>query len=151
MVWAAWFRADGVVVMTTGKVIRYDVYRGYGFATPAHGGEDVFIHVNDFEFDSGRVDIGTLVEFNVEQSDRGPKASHIRLIEEPVSTPAPEVLSAGPAPVDDTLCDVLRAKEFRTEVTEALLSAAPSLTSEQILSIRQNLVKLAHSHSWIES
>jgi cold shock CspA family protein len=149
--------------MTTGKVVRYDEFRGYGFASPVYGGEDVFIHVNDFEFDSGSVNVGTLVEFNIEQSERGPKASHIRLVEHPIHTPAPAqpprpvAIAPVPAPAaaapshEDTFCDALSAKEFRTEVTEVLLDAAPPLTGEQILNLRESLVKFANSHNWIEA
>jgi cold shock protein len=149
----AWIRLVEVAVMTTGKVVRYDAFLGYGFVSPAHGGEDVFIHVNDFEFDSSRIGVGTLVEFTAEQSDRGPKASHIRLIEQPLQTPiatqAQHTLET--ASTEDALCDVLSAQEFRTEVTEVLLTAAPLLNSEQILNIRESLMNLANSHDWIEA
>ncbi|HET6501955.1 MAG TPA: cold shock domain-containing protein [Amycolatopsis sp.] len=153
----AWIRLDEVAVMTTGKVVRYDEFRGYGFASPVHGGEDVFIHVNDFEFDSNRISVGTLVEFTTAQSDRGPKASHIRLIERPLQTPVaaqaqpvPETASTDDA-LCDVLCDVLSAQEFRAEVTEVLLTATPPLNSEQILNIRESLMNLANSHDWIEA
>ena len=66
--------------MVTGKVVRFDEVRGYGFVAPEVGGEDVFIHVNDLTFDKRLVAPGVVVEFDLEESDRGPKASHVRIV-----------------------------------------------------------------------
>ncbi|HEY8986474.1 MAG TPA: cold-shock protein, partial [Streptomyces sp.] len=41
-------------------------------------------------------------------------------------------------------------EEFTREVTEALLSSAPSLTGEQILQVRQGLAQFAKHHGWVE-
>ncbi|MYS46117.1 cold shock domain-containing protein, partial [Streptomyces sp. SID5998] len=65
--------------MVTGKVVRFDSARGYGFIAPDHGGEDVFLHVNDMLIPESYVRSGVVVEFEIEEGDRGPKASSVRL------------------------------------------------------------------------
>jgi CspA family cold shock protein len=127
--------------MVNGKVVRFDEVRGYGFVAPEGGGEDVFIHVNDLAFDKRLLTQGTVVEFTVEEGDRGPKASHVRMA-------GPSVES--PRGLDSDLCDVLSTKKFITEVTETLLMAAPTMSAQQILQARQGLVVRAREHGWVE-
>jgi cold shock CspA family protein len=137
--------------MVTGKVVRFDELKGYGFVAPDAGGEDVFIHVNDLEFDKRLLGPGMQVTFDVEEGDRGLKASHVQLQEGGERRYAgPARSSSGDSPHED-LCDVLSTKEFIEEITEALLQAAPAATSEQILQIRQRLVQIAHAHGWVDS
>ncbi|MGW1681345.1 cold-shock protein [Saccharopolyspora sp. NPDC002376] len=133
--------------MVTGKVVRFDEVRGYGFVAPEVGGEDVFIHVNDLTFDKRLVAPGVVVEFDLEESDRGPKASNVRIVRQ-ASVRAGE----GGAPVpDEELFDVLSAKEFHELITESLLSASPTMTAEQILQVRQKLTQVAVRHGWVEA
>lgn len=140
--------------MATGKVVRFDEFRGYGFVAPDVGGEDVFIHVNDLDFDKRLIGPGTLVEFDVEEGDRGPKASRVRILGHPTSPPAAAATVTNVSSrmaTDNGLCDVLSKKEFFDEVTETLLNASPTVTAEQILRIREGLVRFADSHGWIET
>lgn len=134
--------------MVTGKVVRFDEFRGYGFVAPDTGGEDVFLHVNDLQFDKRLLGQGALVEFDVEEGDRGLKASRVRMINRPGTTVLPR---SEPRTADDELCDVLSVKEFLEEVTETLLEAAPTITGDQIVHIRQRMAQLAHTHGWVES
>ncbi len=148
--------------MVAGRVVRFDGARGYGFIAPDHGGEDVFLHVNDLRIPESYVRSGLAVEFEIEDGDRGLKASSVRLALNPDGTPmtAPAVAApalATPAPAvgrpfdgDDSLCDVLTVEEFSREVTEVLLIAAPSLTGTQILQIRQGLAQFGKDHGWAE-
>ncbi|MFI6284681.1 cold-shock protein [Streptomyces sp. NPDC051018] len=141
--------------MVAGRVVRFDSARGYGFIAPEHEGEDVFLHVNDLRFPEQYVRTGLAVEFEIEEGDRGLKASSVRLPEGADGGPlAPSAVSlagpAGTADGDDSLCDVLSAREYVQEVTEVLLSAAPSLTGEQILQIRTGLLQFSKSHGWTE-
>ncbi|WP_221903387.1 MULTISPECIES: cold shock domain-containing protein [Streptomyces] len=139
--------------VVTGKIIRFDEFRGYGFVAPDTGGEDVFVHVNDVQADKRLIVPGAFVEFSVEEGERGLKASHVRLLDRASARPA-EVPAEGyvPGPSgDDGDCDVLSAKEFTDEVTELLLGAAPTMTAEQILLVRQRLVRLAVNHGWVEA
>jgi cold shock protein len=140
------------LIVVTGKVVRFDVVRGYGFVSPTHGGDDVFLHVNDLAVDKSLIRPGVMVEFEIEDGDRGLKAADVRLVEgaaAPVGfTPAQSFARVG---VEDGLCDVLSVKEFTEEVTETLLTTAPGLTAEQILRIRERLTKLASNHGWVEA
>jgi cold shock protein len=140
-------------VMTKGKIIRFDEIRGYGFIAPDGGGEDVFMHVNDLEFDKRLAGQGVLVEFLSEEGDRGLKASKVRLLARSSERIEPFVArEVQPnSPDDDSLCDVLSVKEFLEEVTECLLEAAPGVTAEQIVQIRQRMAQMAHSHGWVDT
>lgn len=132
----------------TGKVVRFDEFRGYGFVTPDTGGEDVFIHVNDLDFDKALLGPGARVEFDVEEGERGLKASHVQLLEQAVRGPMP-VLGGGRQRGEDEPSDALSEREYLEEVTEILLRAAPAATAEQILNIRQHLVRSARHHGWV--
>ncbi|MEU2436791.1 cold-shock protein [Streptomyces rubradiris] len=140
--------------MVAGRVVRFDSSRGYGFVAPEGGGEDVFLHVNDLLIPEEYVRPGLVVEFDVENGERGPKASGIRLAEgvEP-GVPRRPGAASRPVVLDESgqpMCDVLSAAEYRREVTELLLNASPLLTAEQILGIRAALVKFGESHGWVE-
>nr|WSY57466.1 cold shock domain-containing protein [Streptomyces sp. NBC_00886] len=132
--------------MVAGRVVRFDSSRGYGFIAPEHGGEDVFLHVNDLLFPEPSLHSGLMVEFEIENGDRGLKAAGVRLArDQGEGSPTPRA-----ADEDDSLCDVLGAQEFAREVTEILLAEAPSLTGEQILQIRGGLAQFAKNHGWTE-
>ncbi|ANP49905.1 cold shock CspA family protein [Streptomyces griseochromogenes] len=149
--------------MAVGRVIRFDGMRGYGFIAPEQGGEDVFLHVNDLLIPEATVRSGLTVEFEVEDGDRGLKASSVRLAETQspsvqavvpgLRTPAPSVGTAGEsssAEGQETMCDVLGSAEYTREVTELLLTSVPELTGQQILAMRKHLVLFGKRHGWVE-
>ncbi|WP_066935580.1 cold-shock protein [Streptomyces sp. NBRC 110611] len=150
--------------MTVGRVIRFDGMRGYGFIAPDHGGDDVFLHVNDLLIPESSVRSGLAVEFEIEDGDRGLKASGVRFAQEaegssvrsaaagprkPVGSVAPSV---DPQFVDgqEPMCDVLSPAEYTREVTELLLTSVPELTGQQILAVRKHFALLGRRHGWIE-
>lgn len=146
--------------MAVGRVIRFDGMRGYGFIAPERGGEDVFLHVNDLLIPEASVRSGLAVEFEVEEGERGLKASGVRLAPDAVSVPT-RMASSGRAPVapvvDDsgldgleTMCDVLSLSEYTGEVTELLLAAVPELTGRQIVAVRERFVQFGKRHGWVE-
>ncbi|NUT51961.1 MAG: cold shock domain-containing protein [Saccharothrix sp.] len=133
-------------MVVKGKVVRFDEVRGYGFVSPDEGGEDVFIHVNDIDFDKRLMAPGALVEFLVEMGERGPKASRVSLVRE-----APARAGGGYEPNgNDVFCEVVSTKRYLQEVTETLLASAPGMTGEQIVNVRQSLVGMARKYNWIE-
>jgi CspA family cold shock protein len=145
--------------MAAGRVIRFDGMRGYGFIAPEHGGEDVFLHVNDLLIPEAAVRAGLMVEFEIEDGDRGLKASKVRLAhdaESPsgqvafVAAPRPPAAGASFAEGQEPMCDVLSSAEYMREVTELLLTAAPELTGHQIQTVRKQFARLAKRHGWVE-
>jgi CspA family cold shock protein len=138
----------GGCAVVAGRVVRFDGVRGYGFIAPDHGGEDVFLHVNDLLIPESAVRPGIAVEFEIEDGGRGLKASSVRLAQgEAVSSPVADARSADG---DEPMCDLLSVAEYTRDMTELLLRAAPSLTGEQILRIRGEMLKFAKSHGWTE-
>jgi CspA family cold shock protein len=75
--------------MLTGKVIRFDEMRGYGFIAPDGGGEDVFVHANVLGDDKYVFGPGLRVEFEATDGDRGPKAYSVHLLPDRGPAPAP--------------------------------------------------------------
>jgi cold shock CspA family protein len=140
------------VAVVAGRVLRFDGVRGYGFIAPAHGGEDVFLHVNDLMIPESRLRPGLQVEFDIEEGDRGLKASSVRLAEGAARKHVDLAPTGATDPGTDgePLCDVLSHEDFSREITELLLSAAPSLTGEQILLIRRRVEDFGRAHGWVE-
>ena len=59
-----------------GTVKFFAEQKGFGFITPDDGGKDVFVHTSGIT-DGSRLDEGDKVVFDVEESDRGPKAVNV--------------------------------------------------------------------------
>nr|WP_303714333.1 cold shock domain-containing protein [Kutzneria buriramensis]WKX14155.1 cold shock domain-containing protein [Kutzneria buriramensis] len=145
----------------TGKILRFDDVRGYGFIVPHEGAEDVFMHANDLLEEKYLYQAGCEVEFFLEEGDKGPKASEVRLVRR--SSPPTPVRAAPPAETSrpqspgpaeeaggDGLCDVLQSAELRAELTEVLVDTDGSLTADQIKRIRARVLDLAKQHGWVE-
>ncbi|TMR02970.1 cold shock domain-containing protein [Actinomadura soli] len=140
--------------MRSGRILRFDEVRGYGFIVPDGGGEDVFVHANELLDDKAAFSPGTAVEFEVTEGERGLKAFAVRAVSSPSNGSASAVDrapagDAGDSP-DDMLCDVLSRKELSREIVDVLLAEAPDLTGAQIVKIRGSIVEIAHKHGWID-
>jgi cold shock protein len=118
-----------VVVVATGRVLRFDDVRGFGFIAPDSGSEDVFVHANDLSEDKSVFKPGTTVEFEIEEGDRGLKAVDVRRTGR----------SGGRGG------SVGAASGFASELTEALLVEVPELTGAQIVRIRQTVADVARA------
>ena len=83
-----------------GTLVKWDDARGFGFVRPIEGGADVFVHITSFPFGTGRPDVGEQVSFEIEESDKGPRAAQVislRTIKsEPVDMPVVPGRTAGP-------------------------------------------------------
>jgi cold shock CspA family protein len=151
--------------MATGRVIRFDETKGYGFIAPSDGGEDVFVHANELIDRGLRISAGTRVGFRVLEGDRGLKAYDVEVIEEdqpPVSaqatndplmpngTHSAEPALRGRAAAEDELCEVFPEAEFVQQITDLLLVAAPQLTGATIVELRRHLLQFARKNGWVE-
>lgn len=141
-----------VVSVPVGRILRFDEGRGYGFIAPSGGGEDVFVHANDFGSRRHLVHPGMRVEYEVESGDRGLKVAQIRILDEgPAAANGTRTKQPVAMDDDDGLCDVLAPREYTTEVTEVLIQHVQSLSGAQIAQVREQMVSLARSHGWVES
>ena len=68
-------RGVSLVAMATGKVDFFNDTGGYGFIETEDSDEDVFFHMEDV----GGPDLeeGQEVEFDIEEADKGPRASNV--------------------------------------------------------------------------
>jgi CspA family cold shock protein len=67
--------------MARGKVKWFNDAKGFGFITNDDGSGDVFVHYSSIVADKTRhktLKDGDAVEFEVEQSDKGPKAVNVK-------------------------------------------------------------------------
>ena len=61
-----------------GTVKWFNEKKGYGFITPENGESDVFVHFTDVTGSGFKtLNEGEQVEFEIAQSDRGPKAVNV--------------------------------------------------------------------------
>lgn len=120
--------------VATGRVLRFDDVRGFGFIAPDSGSEDVFVHANDLSEDKSVFKPGTTVEFQIEEGDRGLKAVDVRRTGR--SGGRGSGGSGGGGGV---------VSGFGAELTEALLVEVPDLTGAQIVRIRETVADLARS------
>ena len=63
--------------MPTGTVKWFNQEKGFGFITPEDTGRDVFVHQSEVE-GGGALSDGAKVEFESEESDKGPRAVNVR-------------------------------------------------------------------------
>ncbi|MFO7792854.1 MAG: cold shock domain-containing protein [Candidatus Saliniplasma sp.] len=62
-----------------GEVKFYNTMKNFGFIKPDEGDEDLFVHRSDI--DDNYLNEGDMVEFETEQSDRGPRAINVKKID----------------------------------------------------------------------
>lgn len=63
---------------TTGVVKFFHTEKGYGFIAPEDGQRDVFVHYSAIQSTGFRnLNEGDRVEFDIESSDKGPRAANV--------------------------------------------------------------------------
>lgn len=171
--------------MAVGKLVKFDEARGFGFIAPVGGKEDVFLHVNDLMIPESLMRPGAMLEFDIDEGERGLKAFNVSLLDNDasvqerartVTAPIARVAAARPAvpaaaepavPVagnppataetrgaedqgdGDEFCDLLTPAELSNQITEMLLVTTPSLSADQVLTLRGQLTDFAKNHGWL--
>lgn len=65
----------------TGKIKWFNDAKGFGFVTPDDGSKDVFVHFSAIQGDGFKsLAEGDRIEFDVQQSEKGPKAANVRKV-----------------------------------------------------------------------
>jgi cold shock protein len=65
--------------MPQGTVKWFNADKGYGFITPAEGGEDLFVHFSAIQSEGYKsLEDGQQVSFEVGQGQKGPQATDVR-------------------------------------------------------------------------
>jgi CspA family cold shock protein len=130
--------------MVTGRIVQFNQTRGYGFIAPDGGGDDVFLHSEELKAYGHAVRIGTRVQFEVLDGQRGLKAFDVTVLDPPKREPS------APDAGDDELSEVITAVEYAREITDALIAFCPNVTAAQIVEIRQRLTASARRRGWLE-
>jgi CspA family cold shock protein len=65
----------------TGKIKWFNDAKGFGFVTPDDGSKDVFVHFSSIQGEGFKsLAEGDKIEFEVQESDKGPKAANVRKV-----------------------------------------------------------------------
>ncbi len=61
-----------------GTIKFFNATKGFGFITPTDGSKDIFVHQSEAP---GPLNEGDKVEFDVGESEKGPRATNVRQVE----------------------------------------------------------------------
>jgi CspA family cold shock protein len=65
----------------TGVVKSFNATKGYGFIVNDGDGKSVFVHYSAIVADGyKKLDAGDKVEYDVEESERGPRATNVKIV-----------------------------------------------------------------------
>lgn len=81
--------------MPTGRVKLFDAERKYGFVVPDGALDDVYVRASEVE--SGSLNPGDVIEFEVVEGDDGAEATNVRVVHPaPEGNPVGRVMNAPP-------------------------------------------------------
>ncbi len=81
--------------MASGRVKWFDSKKGFGFIEAAELDKDVFVHHSGIAGDGYRhLKEGDAVDFEIEETDKGPQAVNVRLTEDSAQSDSAQVDSA---------------------------------------------------------
>lgn len=63
--------------MSDGKVKWFNERKGFGFISSESGGPDVFVHASELGGETRTLQEGDLVEYELVQGEKGPKAANV--------------------------------------------------------------------------
>ncbi len=63
-----------------GTVKWFNGIKRFGFIAPSDGSKDVFVHQSEIQ-GFGSLEAGDRVEFEIEEGDKGPKATNVKVME----------------------------------------------------------------------
>ncbi|MEU0156545.1 cold-shock protein [Micromonospora fulviviridis] len=138
--------------MRTGRIIRFNAERGFGFIAPDDGGEDIFLHAQQLGPDRDTISAGTPVQFEGVKGQRGYRAHAVTVL-------APQASEGPAAPIaetrpetdnDEDLLEVISAAQYANEITDAIIRSCPDVTAAQIVAARQRLVSAAGRRGWLD-
>jgi CspA family cold shock protein len=125
--------------MLTGKVVRFDEVRGYGFIAPDGGGEDVFVHANVLGDEKYVFAPGLRVGFEVTDGDRGPKAYAVHLLSDRspglAGAPAPAPVMPPDVPVPPLAPAAPPVSSPTAEHVRGGLSSSPDTGDEELCDV----------------
>ena len=137
--------------MLTGRVVQFNQVRGYGFIAPDSGGDDVFLHAEEIKGLPEAALVGTRVEFQVIEGQRGLKAFDVkRIADDKPSSNGGGNGAVAAAVTEDDLSEVISARQYIAEITDVLIATCPEMTAGQIVAIRDRLVAAARKRRWID-
>lgn len=136
--------------MAVGRIISFNMARGFGFIAPDSGGEDVFVHADELAEGGVSARTGARVDFEIIDTQRGLKAFNVR----PSGGAQPAGTVTRPTPVvhedaDGELCDAIPSNVYASEITDDLISVAPVMTAGQIVEIRDRMIARARTRGWL--
>ncbi|MDF0529995.1 cold shock domain-containing protein [Tsukamurella sp. 8F] len=150
--------------MVNGKVVYFDSQRGFGFLSPEAGGDDVFLHVNDIDFDEALLRPDVAVTFDVIDAEKGKKAVNVAVEGAPAGgAPKRERHDRGGRDHGDRGGrdhgrrehrprggeGAMDMQAFLDEITELLLDSSDDLTAGQIIAVRQRFTDFAYGRGWV--
>ncbi|MFD0904627.1 S1 domain-containing protein [Actinomadura sediminis] len=131
-------------MMPSGRILRFDGIRGRGLIAPEEGGAPLPLRAEDLRHEKYHFAPGTRVHYELVHDGDRPRASNVTLADAEATL---YLLPTDPERAPDQ--GVMSRAEFLTEVTELIITSAPTLNAEQIVELRARLTRFAQARRWV--